>query len=73
MPFWWMCQLLVTHINGTTQSPLGGEVIPGLSPRFVEEAEDGEGLRRLKDIDLAATFATAKSLADPFGILGVHI
>ena len=72
MPFWWTCQLLITHMNGTTQSLFGGGSIPGSSPRFVE-AEDGEGFQRLKDIDLAATLATAKTLSDPFHTLGVHL
>jgi len=72
MPFWWTCQMLVTHMNGTTQSLFGGENAPGSSPRFADETEDGEGLRRLKDIDLATTFGTARSLADSFSALGGH-
>jgi hypothetical protein len=60
-------------MNGISPSFFGGDNIPGSSPRFIEEAEDGEGLRRLKDIDLAATFATAKSLADPLSTSNIHV
>lgn len=67
LPFWWMCQLLLNHMNGNGEgmAPFfeGGEPTP---PRWVDDIEDGEGLRRLTNIDLATTFATARSLADPF-------
>jgi len=71
MPFWWTCQLLITHMNGTTHSLFRGDNLPGPSPRFVEETEDGEGLRRLMGLDLAATYADAKTLADPFGKMNI--
>ncbi|KAF8319372.1 hypothetical protein DL93DRAFT_182816 [Clavulina sp. PMI_390] len=70
MPFYWMCQILLTHMSGGTNTPTstpGPSGVMGPSPRrWVDEREDGEGQRRLVDIDLAATFATAKSVADPF-------
>lgn len=66
MPFYWMSQLLLTHMTGS-QVTLQGENVPASSPRrWADELEEGEGQRRLSDIDLAATFMTAKGVADPF-------
>jgi len=81
MPFWWMAQLLLNHMNAkdkefspsSSSSPNSDSASPGnaggIERRWEDDNDDleeGEGKRRLGGLDMPGLFQTAKSLADPY-------
>jgi hypothetical protein len=72
LPFWWMAQILLNHINGTSMylggiSPTELSFVPSMNTSMSMDHEDA--INRLVGVDLASVFITSKTLANPWALL----